>query len=183
MSSKARKNRTVGEIVNHISVDAQRLLDLVTYLYAIYTAPLQIALALGLLYRFMGPSVFAGFGVMVLIIPFNILAAKWGKKYQVSIHLHTLHYPHPIPYSLLNFLPHLSYPILSSPPPLLPPHFPLLPPLLTPLPPLLSPPPSSFLPPLPLHSFPLSLSLHLFPPSPLLHPHPFLPPLPLPPPI
>jgi hypothetical protein len=36
-----------------------------------------------LLYQFLGPSVFAGFGVMVLLIPFNVLAAGKGKKYQV----------------------------------------------------------------------------------------------------
>lgn len=85
MSSKARQNRTSGEIVNLMSVDAQRLMDLVTYLYAVYTTPLQIVLALGLLYKFLGPSIFAGFGVMVLLIPLNILAAGKGKKYQVGV--------------------------------------------------------------------------------------------------
>ena len=83
MSSKARQQRTVGEIVNLMSIDAQRLQDVVTWMYSIYTAPVQISLALGLLYQFLGPSIFAGFGMMVLLIPLNVLASGKGKKYQV----------------------------------------------------------------------------------------------------
>ena len=83
MSSKARQNRTVGEIVNLMSIDAQRLLDLETYLYAIYTTLLKIVVALLLLYKVLGPSVFAGFGVMVLLIPLNLVVTERGKKYQV----------------------------------------------------------------------------------------------------
>ena len=83
MSSKARQNRTVGEIVNLMSIDAQRLLDLVTYLYGIYSTILKIIVALVLLYRILGPSVFAGFGAMVLLVPLNLVATERGKKYQV----------------------------------------------------------------------------------------------------
>ena len=83
MTSKARQNRTVGEIVNLMSVDAQRLMDLMTYLYAVYSAPLQIVIALVLLYRFLGPSIFAGFAVMIILIPVNFLIAGKGRKYQV----------------------------------------------------------------------------------------------------
>ena len=88
MSSKARQNRTVGEIVNLMSIDAQRLLDLVTYLYAVYTTLLKIIVALFLLHRVLGPSVFAGFGVMILLIPLNLIATKRGKKYQVGKHMY-----------------------------------------------------------------------------------------------
>ena len=83
MSSKARQNRTVGEIVNLMSVDAQRLMDLVTFLYAVYSAPVQIMLALLLLYNFLGPSIFAGFGVMILLIPVNFVIGAKGRRYQV----------------------------------------------------------------------------------------------------
>lgn len=85
MSSKARQNCTVGEIVNLMSVDAQRLMDVVTYLYAIYTTPIQITLALILLYKYLGPSVFAGFGIMVLLIPLNFVVAGQGQRYQVCM--------------------------------------------------------------------------------------------------
>lgn len=86
MSSKARQNRTVGEIVNLMSVDAQRLMVLVTYLYAVYSGPLQITLALVLLHTLLGPSVFAGLGFIILLIPVNGIIAAKSKTYQVGTH-------------------------------------------------------------------------------------------------
>lgn len=54
MSNTARKESTVGEIVNLMSVDAQRFTDLTTYLNMIWSAPLQIALALYFLWETLG---------------------------------------------------------------------------------------------------------------------------------
>jgi ATP-binding cassette subfamily C (CFTR/MRP) protein 1 len=54
MSNSARKESTVGEIVNLMSVDAQRFMDLTTYLNMIWSAPLQIALALYFLWNILG---------------------------------------------------------------------------------------------------------------------------------
>jgi hypothetical protein len=68
-----------------MSVDAQRLMDLVTYMYALYSAPIQITIALVLLYNFLGPSIFAGFAAMILVIPLNIFIAGMGRKFQVSL--------------------------------------------------------------------------------------------------
>ncbi len=73
MSSTARQDHTVGEIVNLMSIDAQRLMDLVTYVYALYSFPLQITLALYFLHSLLGPSIFAGFSVLILMIPLNLL--------------------------------------------------------------------------------------------------------------
>lgn len=83
LSNRARQNSTVGEIVNLMSVDAQRLNDLVTYLHSIWAAPFQIVLALIFLWFSMGPSIFAGFAIMVLLIPINIVVAAMNRKYQV----------------------------------------------------------------------------------------------------
>lgn len=41
----------MGEIVNLMSVDAQRFMDLATYINMIWSAPLQVILALYLLWR------------------------------------------------------------------------------------------------------------------------------------
>lgn len=108
MSSKARQNCTVGEIVNLMSVDAQRLMDVVTYLYAIYTTPIQITLALILLYKYLGPSVFAGFGIMVLLIPLNFVVAGQGRRYQVCM---SVDWP-----NFLNLLicSHFSYSVIKG---------------------------------------------------------------------
>lgn len=60
MSNSARKESTVGEIVNLMAVDAQRFMDLVAYLNMLWSAPLQIGLALYFLWDILGPSVLAG---------------------------------------------------------------------------------------------------------------------------
>ena len=85
LSSGARRTRTVGEIVNLMSVDAQRFMDLMTYFHMIWSAPLQIILALFFLYNTMGPSVFAGFGVMILLIPVNAIIAGFSRRLQVCV--------------------------------------------------------------------------------------------------
>jgi hypothetical protein len=74
----------VGEIVNLMSVDAQRFMDLMPYLHNIWSAPLQIVLSLVFLYLTLGPSIFAGFAIMVLTIPLNIWLGNWSKKLQVK---------------------------------------------------------------------------------------------------
>ncbi len=70
--------------MNLMSVDAQRLMDVTTYLYGVYSAPVQIIIALALLYNSMGASIFAGFGVMILLIPLNFILTFLGRKYQVQ---------------------------------------------------------------------------------------------------
>lgn len=51
ISSAARRTSTVGEIVNLMSVDAQRFMDLITYINMIWSAPLQVVLALYFLWQ------------------------------------------------------------------------------------------------------------------------------------
>ena len=84
LSNKARRTRTVGEIVNLMSVDAQRFMDLMTYINLLWSAPFQIVLSLIFLYQAMGWSIFAGVGVMVLMIPINAVFATASRKFQVS---------------------------------------------------------------------------------------------------
>lgn len=84
LSNTARKKSTVGEIVNLMSVDAQRFMDLTTYLHMTWSAPLQILLCLYFLWQILGPSVIAGLGVMVLLIPVNAFIASKYKVLQVS---------------------------------------------------------------------------------------------------
>ena len=67
-----------------MSVDAQRFMDLATYLHLIWSAPLQIVLSIVFLYITMGPSVFAGVGVMILLIPVNSIVASISKRLQVK---------------------------------------------------------------------------------------------------
>ncbi|XP_011305034.1 multidrug resistance-associated protein 1 isoform X4 [Fopius arisanus] len=83
MSNSARKESTVGEIVNLMSVDAQRFMELTAYINMIWSAPLQIALALYFLWGILGPSVLAGLAVMIILIPVNALIASKVKNLQI----------------------------------------------------------------------------------------------------
>uniref|UniRef100_A0A803VTG8 Multidrug resistance-associated protein 1 n=1 Tax=Ficedula albicollis TaxID=59894 RepID=A0A803VTG8_FICAL len=84
ITNSARKTSTVGEIVNLMSVDAQRFMDLTTYINMIWSAPFQVIVALYLLWRNLGPSVLAGVAVMVLLVPINAVMAMKTKTYQVA---------------------------------------------------------------------------------------------------
>ncbi|MGH0124218.1 UNVERIFIED_CONTAM: hypothetical protein FKN15_024647 [Acipenser sinensis] len=84
ITNAARRTSTVGEIVNLMSVDAQRLVDLMTYINMIWSAPLQVVLALYFLWQNLGPSVLAGVAVMVLMVPVNAMMAMKTKTYQVA---------------------------------------------------------------------------------------------------
>jgi ATP-binding cassette subfamily C (CFTR/MRP) protein 1 len=85
MSNEARKTTTVGEIVNLMSVDAQRLMDATVYIWMVWSAPLQIIIAVYMLWNTLGPSVLAGLGVMILLIPINGVMASFQRKLQVFI--------------------------------------------------------------------------------------------------
>ncbi|NWI49193.1 MRP1 protein, partial [Calyptomena viridis] len=84
ITNSARKTSTVGEIVNLMSVDAQRFMDLSTYINMIWSAPFQVILALYLLWQNLGPSVLAGVAVMILLVPINAVMAVKTKTYQVA---------------------------------------------------------------------------------------------------
>ncbi|XP_035998439.1 canalicular multispecific organic anion transporter 2 isoform X2 [Fundulus heteroclitus] len=84
ITNAAKRSSTVGEIVNLMSVDAQRFMDLTTFLNMLWSAPLQIILALYFLWQNLGPSVLAGVAVMVMLIPFNAFIAMKTRGYQVE---------------------------------------------------------------------------------------------------
>ncbi|XP_069998353.1 multidrug resistance-associated protein 1 isoform X3 [Penaeus vannamei] len=84
ISSSARKESTVGEIVNLMSVDAQRFMDLTTYVNMLWSAPMQIALALYFLWDLLGPSVLSGLAVMIILIPVNGFMANRTKQLQIK---------------------------------------------------------------------------------------------------
>ncbi|XP_072470803.1 multidrug resistance-associated protein 1-like isoform X5 [Notamacropus eugenii] len=87
LSNSSRKKFSAGEIINLFSVDAQQLMDLTVNLNILWSAPLQILMAILLLWQELGPSVFAGVAVLVLVIPINALVAnriKMLKKRQTK---------------------------------------------------------------------------------------------------
>lgn len=71
ITSSVRREFTVGEMVNLMSVDAQHLMDLVHFLNMVWSAPLQIFLAIYFLWQNLGPSVLAGVALIILLLPLH----------------------------------------------------------------------------------------------------------------
>ncbi|XP_028401657.1 multidrug resistance-associated protein 1-like [Dendronephthya gigantea] len=84
LSTISRNQSTVGEMVNLMSVDAQRLMDILTYFNMLWSSPYQISLAIFFLYRTMGISVLAGVGVMLVLFPLNFIIGRHLRKLQVK---------------------------------------------------------------------------------------------------
>ena len=85
MSSEARKTSTVGEIVNLMSVDAQRIQEVIGYLWVTWSSPLQICVAIYMLWSLLGASALAGLVVLIILIPINGVLATATKKLQVGV--------------------------------------------------------------------------------------------------
>lgn len=67
-----------------MSVDAQKLMDVTSYIHMLWSNVLQIILSIYFLWIELGPSVLAGVGVMVLLIPVNGILATKSKTIQVK---------------------------------------------------------------------------------------------------
>ncbi|XP_060917590.1 multidrug resistance-associated protein 1-like isoform X1 [Labrus mixtus] len=82
ISSAARRGCTVGEIINLVSADTQKLMDFVVYFNSIWIAPIEISLCFYFLWQLLGPSALAGITAVVLIFPLNGFIAKIRSKLQ-----------------------------------------------------------------------------------------------------
>ncbi|XP_064629119.1 multidrug resistance-associated protein 1-like isoform X2 [Lineus longissimus] len=82
VSPEAEKGTSVGEIVNLMSVDVERIEDATIWSWIAWSSPFQIIIALWLLWNELGVAILAGLGVMVLLLPFNGCLASWVEKYQ-----------------------------------------------------------------------------------------------------
>lgn len=71
ISSAAKKDTTVGEIVNLMAVDAQRFTELISFFHDLWSAPLVIGISIWLLWRLLNVAVFAGLAVMIFMIPIS----------------------------------------------------------------------------------------------------------------
>ena len=78
LSSKDRQKYTTGEITNYMAVDSQRILTSFPIIGQIWAAPLSIALAMYFLDNELGYSMFAGIGVLIMLLPITIFGTKKG---------------------------------------------------------------------------------------------------------
>ena len=74
----------MGEIVNLMSVDAQKLQDAPAYIHMLWSAPLNIAVAMYFLWQELGAATLAGLGLMICLVPVNAYIAQKTRKLQIS---------------------------------------------------------------------------------------------------
>uniref|UniRef100_A0A673B0A4 ABC-type glutathione-S-conjugate transporter n=1 Tax=Sphaeramia orbicularis TaxID=375764 RepID=A0A673B0A4_9TELE len=85
MSSSARRQCTLGEIISLVSADVQKLMDFVVYVNSVWVAPIEIAFCFYFLWQLLGPPSLAGLSAVVLIFPLNGFIAKLRSRLQVQM--------------------------------------------------------------------------------------------------
>ncbi|RUS75497.1 hypothetical protein EGW08_016746, partial [Elysia chlorotica] len=83
MNNEAKKKSTAGEIVNLMSVDCQRIMEVMNFFFFAWTTPFQVIAAIAILYQFIGPSALVGLAVLLLTVPLNSYLASRQQKLQI----------------------------------------------------------------------------------------------------
>lgn len=71
LSPGGKTNTTLGEIVNYMQLDANRMEGVATSVHIIWDGLFQVLGYTALLLNFLGPSVFAGIAILLTLIPLN----------------------------------------------------------------------------------------------------------------
>ncbi|NWJ05847.1 MRP6 protein, partial [Crypturellus undulatus] len=82
MSNASRKAAAVGEIVNLVSVDIQKLMDLIIYFNGTWLAPIRIIVCFVFLWQLLGPSALTSIAVFLLLLPLNFVITKKRSQFQ-----------------------------------------------------------------------------------------------------
>lgn len=85
LSSRSRQSRTSGEMINYMSVDIQRITDFMWYLNIIWMLPIQISLAIYILYTNLELGSLAALAATLLVMSLNIPITRIQKQYQSKI--------------------------------------------------------------------------------------------------
>ncbi|OTF70067.1 hypothetical protein BLA29_001376 [Euroglyphus maynei] len=85
LSHTAKQQFSTGEIVNLISVDTLRIVDLINNINTLWSAPLQICIGLYLVWLQLSYASLAGFSYMLLIVPVNIMLTNLIRSFQLRL--------------------------------------------------------------------------------------------------
>ncbi|KAK0054448.1 multidrug resistance-associated protein 4, partial [Biomphalaria pfeifferi] len=89
LSNKALGETTIGQIVNLMSNDVNRFDQAVVFLHFLWVGPVQAIAVLIILWHELGPSVLAGFFVLLLLIPVQGFMGKLFSKLRHKTAIHT----------------------------------------------------------------------------------------------
>ncbi|RWR72400.1 ABC transporter C family member 3-like protein isoform X1 [Cinnamomum micranthum f. kanehirae] len=82
LSSRSRQSYTSGEIINFMTVDAERVEDFSWYIHDLWMVPIQVLLALVILYKNLGLASVAALVASVLVMLANVPLGKLQERYQ-----------------------------------------------------------------------------------------------------
>ncbi|WVZ86891.1 hypothetical protein U9M48_033606 [Paspalum notatum var. saurae] len=85
LSCSSRQKHTSGEIINYMSVDIQRITDVLWYTNYIWMLPIQLSLAVYVLHQNLGIGAWAGLAATLTIMACNIPLTRMQKRLQAKI--------------------------------------------------------------------------------------------------
>ncbi|CAL5405398.1 unnamed protein product [Camellia sinensis] len=85
ISGQSKKGHTSGEIINFMSVDAERVADFSWYMHDPWLVILQVVLALVILYKNLGVASIAALVATVLVMLVNVPIGRFQEKFQEKL--------------------------------------------------------------------------------------------------
>ncbi|XP_074063556.1 ATP-binding cassette sub-family C member 6 isoform X2 [Macrotis lagotis] len=91
LSNAMRKTAAVGEIINLVSVDVQRLMDAILYLNGLWLPVIWMIICFTFLWQLLGPSALTAIAVFLILLPLNFIVTKKRSHFQEEQMLHKDH--------------------------------------------------------------------------------------------
>ncbi|XP_049760898.1 ATP-binding cassette sub-family C member 6 isoform X3 [Elephas maximus indicus] len=91
LSSGSRKASAVGDVVNLVSVDVQRLTESVLFLNGLWLPLIWMVVCFILLWQLLGPSALTAIAVFLSLLPLNFFITKKRNHHQVALVVFAVH--------------------------------------------------------------------------------------------